>query len=262
MTIFYVGTSRGTHNMLPDGINVMFNARNYYKYGKFAPKATKPKRAGKVFMDSGGFVFFSKMDEYPFKIPEYANFISRYKPDYYASMDYPCEKSIITRRNLSVEDNIKYTVENAVKLAEYEDMIPGSTMLPVIQGYKLDEYFMCMELYAEAGLIKPYMAVGSMCKRDLYYRGFRRFMNAFHEESSKHGIEKLHLFGLKANQATADMKHKIYSQDSAALFFAPNNDFKRRWNGRKFAKTMEEKYEVIDFFLNKLTNRGYQYKGE
>jgi hypothetical protein len=94
--------------------------------------------------------------------------------DFCAIQDWMCEKQIIEGgvisgrkapgTGLSLKDHQKLTVESYFTLKGLEPDLP---FLPVIQGFELDEYLTCIDMYKTAGLdLKGrWVGVGSVCRR-------------------------------------------------------------------------------------------------
>jgi hypothetical protein len=198
--------------------------------------------------------------DYPFSAVNYANLIARLKPDYYATMDYPCEPEI--SRNLGLMTNlerIKATVQNATELAEWESQLQGQ-MVPVIQGYTLDEYLYCLDLYNQAGLIRDYMAVGSMCRR-ISDEELGQLIPGIYYAAKRMGCTKLHFFGLKLSPALEAYDEMIYSRDSAVAMDSYDNEVRAKRGGRRFPRGQAEKQENFEVFLNRLDGLGLNYLG-
>lgn len=252
-TIFFVGIRPKNYYLLPENTNVMLSASAYFqrKTGTWE-KRYGPKKAGLVFLDSGGYMLFKTHGDYPFTMDNYHNLVSRVKPDFYASMDYPCEMG-------DTQSNIERTVHNAKIMTHYEDMLPNSTMVPVIQGFTIEEYKYCIRLYAKENLIKPYMAIGTLCNRSRSSE-ITEIIGQVYLEAVKYGVERIHLFGVKQTPYLERVRHMIYSQDSAALFFAPNDKVKAEWDGRRYARGAAEKRQAVGYFLDRLSKHNYIWK--
>lgn len=253
--IFYIGTSPKDAYMLPAGANIMLNARQFHTSFQWK-RHGRVSRGGRVFLDCGGYVFFSEYGRFPFTPAAYLNLVAYLMPDYYASMDYPCEPSISSElAGMDVEARIQATVANAVALADMEAMIPGPVLVPVIQGWVIEDYWRCLDLYAAAGLIRPYMAIGSMCTRSNTAE-IAELVAAVHTYAARLGVQRLHAFGLKRSEYLDPVQHLIYSRDSAVLYKAPTAEIKRQWNGRQYASGRAEKRQAISYFTSDLTRRG------
>lgn len=238
----------------------MFNASQFWKRGSWI--SSRPRNAGEIFMDSGGFVFFNKFGEYPFSVDQYLGLIHKMRPDYFASMDFPCEPTITSLLGkIGVKERIERTVENAVRIAQRE----GETkalFVPVIQGYDADDYAYCLELHRQAGTIRPYMAVGSLCNRSNSQEIGDLFPKIY-ESAQEVGVKQLHAFGLKRSPKLSSINHLIYSRDSATLYYTNSNEKRREWEKSKggrstrFAPTRQDKKDIIASKLKDLSAEGY-----
>lgn len=243
------------YKFLPDKLNVMFSA------GGFWDNEKKEWRRGAKFkpffglrwLDCGGFTILNQYMDYPFSTVNLANLIARLKPDFYVPKDYPCEPEISRSLGLmSNKERIEATVDSALKLAEWEGQLKG-VMIPVIQGYSLDEYLHCLELYNSRGLIRDYMAVGSMCRR-ISNDELKKLIPGVYQAASNLGCQKLHFFGLELSKKLEPFRDMIYSRDSAAIFFGD-----KKWQGRRFPRGQKEKKEGFDLFLGRLREMNFTY---
>jgi hypothetical protein len=162
--------------------------------------------------------------DYPFTPDEYLDLVSHYHPDLAACLDYPCEPDIARGCRLQTNtDRIEATIDHTAYLLRWT--ISTTRFLPVIQGYTIDEYAICIGRMATKGLLRDYMAVGSMCRR-WQLPQLQETMSAIYRLVCDAGVTdpKLHWFGLKL-QAIADpvCRPFIYSCDSAAWSIAPGN---------------------------------------
>lgn len=235
---------------LPDGLNVMYSAAGAWneQEQRFNPRKFLPGTHGR-WLDCGGYTVLNKFGDYPWSMAAYANLVAKLQPDYYATMDYPCEPDITRALRLKSNlERIQATVANAATFAsEYEPMIDGPQMVPVIQGWTLDEYLHCIQIYQEAGLIREYMAVGSMCTRSNDEQ-LKEIVPAIYEATRRAGVHRLHFFGFKMSSMLDGLQPYIHSQDSAAVYIANTQKVKRRWGGR-YARTKSQKREAFDIFF-------------
>ena len=245
---------------LPDGLHVMYSAGGAWdNRQKQWRKMSFPKTSGMRWLDCGGFTLLNKYGDYPFSVAAYANLVAATAPAFYATMDYPCEPEI--NRTMHLQDNrqrIQATVDMAAELMSMESMIGTGTAVPVIQGFALDEYLRCIDLYHQRGLIRPYMAVGSMCKRSNDAE-ILDLLPPIYEAATAAGVKRLHLFGLKLSLLLKPLHDMIWSRDSAAVLFAPDAATKRRWGGRRWAKGQEEKRYAFEYFWKNAEQLGLLY---
>jgi hypothetical protein len=261
---FYVGLNPRwqMYRFLPHGINVMFSAAGFWndEAGEWRRNAKFKRSFGLTWLDCGGFTMLNGYGDYPFSVINYANLIARLRPNYYASMDYPCEPEISRSLGLMTNaERIKATVANAVELAEWESQLPGQ-MVPVIQGYSLREYLLCLRLHQEAGTIRDYMAVGSMCRR-ISNEELGQLIPGIYHAAQKMGCTKLHFFGLKLSPDLEPYNDMIYSRDSAVAMDSYDNEVRARRGGRRFPRGQTEKQENFEMFLSRLDGLGLNYLG-
>ena len=180
------------------------------------------------------------------------------QPHFYATMDYSLEPSITRLAGLMTnESRIQATVEAALELAEWETQLPGK-LVPVIQGYSLSEYLHCLELYREAGLIRPYMAVGSMCRRR-NSAVLGELIPGIHRAAQEYGCERLHFFGLKLSPDLVPYEDMIWSRDSAVCLDCYDETIRAAQGGRRFPRGQKEKQVVFESFLLRLKSLELNY---
>lgn len=124
-----------------------------------------PSPRTRMFLDSGGFSFFSKRGDYPFKPDQYLQLVEHpyygYRPLLWAALDYPCEPEIV--RSSSAQSNLDRIEATLDNLAYLKKKATWPGLVPVVQGYTLEERLYCLERMASADLTSSYMAMGSLC---------------------------------------------------------------------------------------------------
>lgn len=219
------------------------------------------RRHGLRWLDSGGFTMLNKYGDYPFAADEYMNLVARLRPHYYASMDYPCEPEISRRLGLQTNfERIIKTIENTRRLSEWDNHV-YSELVPVIQGYSLDEYKFCIDQYHQAGLIREYMAVGSMCRR-ISSDELHRLIPGIYEHAISASVKRLHFFGLKLDKNLDDLSDLIWSRDSAVALDAYDSDLRASRDGRRWPRGQEEKQAAFISFLGRLDGFIWRYDHE
>lgn len=263
-TVFFVGLNPRwqMYRFLPDGLNVMFSAAGFWN-GRGWRRARYPKNAGLKFLDPGGFTLLNKCGDYPFTVANFLNLVVYLKPNYYATPDYPCESEIARGMLRTNAERIRATVENARIVSQLHELTNyrAGSFVPVIQGYTLDEYKYCIELYADAGLLQPYMAVGSMCRR-LSSAELRVLIPGITEYARQGNVERLHWFGLKLSPDLLDLREFIYSQDSAVALDSYDAELRQQRNGRRFPNGQDEKRQAFYSFLSRLDSLGLAYQDQ
>ena len=249
------------YRWLPAGINVMFSASAYVprfiQDGKW-PRWRFFSFAGRRWLDCGGFNLLNQYGEYPFTVPNWLNLVAQLKPYYWATLDYPCEPEISRSLGLmSNRERIEATVGRSRECLDYAEMVEGQPV-PVIQGYSLDEYRHCIDLHAQAGTIREYMAVGSMCRR-LSSAELNILIPGIYEHVRQAGVERLHFFGLKVDRALTPLRQFIHSRDSAAILDSRCNVLRAQRDGRRFPRGQDEKRIVVEHFCSTLDEMELKY---
>lgn len=178
-------------------------------------------------LDSGGFTQLSQYGRWTFTAAEYARAVARYDRElgglsWAAPMDWMCEPYVLAKTGLTVAEHQTRTVENYLDLRElwrsYSD--ESCPFMPVLQGYQLEDYLRCVDLYADAGVDlmdpanpgmadEPVVGVGSVCRR----QSTTEVAGIFAELAST-GLW-LHGFGVKSQGLGRYSQHLI-SADSMA----------------------------------------------
>lgn len=200
-TTFYLGTHHPHWLRLPEFADVpLFISRNRIK-----DYATMPQALGRYALDSAGFSEVKAHGEWRASAVEFVNDMRRIvdgvgrMPDFIAQQDWMCEPWVITGKHWHLKSSDpkffhgtravrglgpagnpgddeqplddavlihqRLTVENALELTA---LAPDLPWLYVIQGWKLEHYVRCVEMYARAGIdlaAQPVVGVGSVCRR-------------------------------------------------------------------------------------------------
>jgi len=212
--IFYMSVASGTQKRVVEALNYPYVLVNY-----MTKSNTPPKCARVLFVDSGGFPSSYIHNGYNKTDRQYLIYVIRNKATYYALRDYPCEPQILRRHNITVYDQIDRTLTHHIKLLELHDRLAVSaTPVPVIQGWRMEHYHECIDLFREHGLISNYMAIGSLCRRH-QVKKIRRIILGVRRELPS--WVKLHAFGTKISVLrNKDVVQALHSVDSAAMDFA------------------------------------------
>ncbi len=265
MSLFFVGLNPRwqMYKFLPYGVNVMYSAAGAWDETKRKWRPIRfPKQANLRWLDMGGFTALNRWGDYPFTIGNALNLVALIAPNFYSTLDYPCEPDIARKAVLQTNvERIEATVQNAVEMACWECLVPSATMVPVIQGYTLEEYCRCIDLYAAKGLVRPYMAVGSMC-RQLSNQELHALIPGIYAYACKAGCEYLHFFGLKLSPALRDLSRYIWSRDSAVALDAYDAEIRTCQGGRRWPRGQEEKAVRFEAFRRRVWAMGLQFEGD
>jgi len=193
-------------------LNLMFTAGHFWDGKKFREPTDITVSPNLVFVDSGAFQLFGKYKDYPFTPQQYINFISKVKPNYYASMDYPCEQFVRQKIGVTVKQAVDKTIENLTKLIDTQ--VEKSTLVPVIQGWEPSDYVYCIDRLKEQGMLKEYMGIGTLCRRGKTPEILKIIKVVKNELPA---WVKLHGFGVKISILKHPMSYKLLTScDSAS----------------------------------------------
>jgi hypothetical protein len=172
---------------------------------------TYPRALGRWILDSGAFSELQLHGRHVLPEAEYAEWIRRAQAeigglDWAAPQDWMCEPVMLARTGLTIERHQGYTVGNYCRLKEM-----GVRVIPVLQGWTIDDYFRCIALYRRSGVDLdqlPLVGVGSICRR----QGTLEIAELLAELKAA-GL-RLHAFGLKKQGIAAH--RSLVSCDSLA----------------------------------------------
>lgn len=163
--IFYLGTHQVDH-LERAGVPLFVSHR------RLAGRKTLPRAIAEYAVDSGAYTELLLHGRWTVSPQQYCAAIRRYDAEigrvaWAAPQDWCVESNVLTATGLSVEDHQRLTVENFLELQQcWGDR--DQPWMPVLQGYSVDEYKRCWEMYAKAGVdLKdfPLVGVGSVCRR-------------------------------------------------------------------------------------------------
>jgi len=182
--------------------------------------------ARKWLMDSGAFTTVTKHGYYPTPVEGYATEIVRWSDVgtllAAASQDYMCEEFVLRKTGLSVAEHQRLTIDRYCALRR---LVPYRIpILPVLQGYRPQEYADHVRQYGELLAPGQWVGVGSVCKRNAKPESVVAVLRAI--QAVRPDL-RLHGFGLKVTALqNPDVTNRLYSADSMAWSWAA------RWEGR------------------------------
>lgn len=210
---------------------------SYHHYRKIAP--WKINNAKDIMLDSGGFSFLNRFGDYPFSINVFVDWVDKMndvndgKVNFVATPDYPCEMEIT--RTCGLKTNYERIIATVDKAIECLDGYPDINWLPVIQGYELSEYELCLDLYKERGVNPVRFAIGSLCRRKKVEK-----IEFIVKSLISRGLDnEIHIFGLCMN----GLKSKYLFDNVASC---DNNIYAFK------CKTEAESFKVFDETLKKI----------
>ncbi len=181
---------------------------------RLALRASMPKAVTTWALDSGGFTELSTYGKWELAPQTYADAVQGYAEkigglEFAAPQDWMCEPHMVQKTGLSVREHQKRTTDNFLLLRE---LAPTMPFIPVLQGYKVDEYLQHIEDYEAAGVnlrSEPRVGVGSVCRRQSTQE------IQFLIETLRAQDLRIHAFGVKT-QGLARYGDLISSSDSLA----------------------------------------------
>jgi hypothetical protein len=200
---FFLGTHR-PHWLWTEGREPLFPL--FVSHITLDSKRALLPALGPWALDSGAFSIIAKhgsFDSFPAK--EYIAAVRRYfemgNLQWAAPQDWMCEEWMLKKTGLSIIDHQRKTVASYVDLM---NAAPDLPWIPVLQGWTLDDYRRCADLYYKARIYLDELApvgIGSVCRRQgtgeaariirtLAGDGFR--LHAFGFKAQ--GIERAHDF--------------------------------------------------------------------
>jgi hypothetical protein len=189
-------------------------------------RKTLPRALGPWALDSGGFTELQMHGRWTIEAKQYAAEVRRFRDEignlaWAAPQDWMCEPIVIAGgevngvrfagSGLSVKSHQIRTVANLLELRAIAQDLP---IVPVLQGWTLDDYLRCWDFYDMAGIVlerEPIVGIGSVCRRQATKEAVTIF-----ERLSLEGLKgRMHGFGVKTAGLPAVVDY-LASADSQA----------------------------------------------
>jgi len=168
---------------------------------------------------------------FPWTYEQYIEFALALSPSWWSQPDLCCEPEIATDQS-QVDYRVRATatfLEGSLQIVDSWSSQFGSRLaspLPIIQGWKADDYLRSLDLMMQVwerwhSTAPPLIGVGSVCRRHLSHpeHGLTAILSAI--ELHLPAGSKLHLFGVKGPALSRlKMNDLIESVDSMAYDFA------------------------------------------
>lgn len=174
-----------------------------------------PKALTTYAIDSGGYTHVGKYGEWTISPDDFGGAVYRFMddlgtpPDFVAPQDWMCEAEVLAATGLTVAEHQEYTIDSVLYL---RSEFPHAPWIPVLQGYRLDEYLEHNEMYRQAGINladEPLVGLGSICRRQSSSE-ITALVTVLHSL----GI-RLHAFGV-SRRGLEKIGHLLTSADSQA----------------------------------------------
>lgn len=175
-------------------------------------------------MDSAAFSEITRHRDHRFSPDEYAAEVRRWSNNgcllAAVTQDYMCEPHILEITGWRIEDHQELTIAryDAILMAGTE----GVYLMPVLQGYKVQEYLNHIDMYGDRLKQGMWVGVGSICKRNGRPKEVAEILTAI---KAKRPDLYLHGFGLKTTGLSdPDVRSLLYTADSMAWSFAARRE--------------------------------------
>lgn len=170
-------------------------------------------------LDSGAFTLVNKYGGYPAGfLPKYASEVLGLINDKViavVSQDYMCEDFVLAKTGLTIEEHQRFTIYRYKALKKL--LKESCYLMPVLQGYKPQEYVSHIKMYGDLLQESMWVGVGSVCKRNKSFIATAQVLMAIKEERPD---LKLHGFGIKKTALKSHIvRELLYSADSYAWSF-------------------------------------------
>jgi hypothetical protein len=127
-----------------------------------------PIAQGPWVLDSGGFTELSLYGEWRTHPMQYVTEVQRFSQEvgrleWVAPQDWMCEPFMLAKTGKSIEAHQYLTVASYRELQEH-----GLPVIPVLQGWDLDDYLRCAQIYEDCGVSlvdESVVGLGSVCRR-------------------------------------------------------------------------------------------------
>lgn len=230
--IFYLGTHR---TKLAQQFNYTFISVNILR------KRKSDFEVNNWIMDSGAFTEITTYGKYRYEVSEYANLINRWSIcgnlEAAISQDYMCEPFALSKTGLTIQDHQRLTIERYDSLLKLTNV----TIIPVLQGYALDDYCKHLYMYGDRLKLGQRVGVGSICKRNSKPSEISAILQAI---KNLRPDLKLHGFGLKTTSLLDNyITSLIYSADSMAWSYAARREHR---NPNSFIEALSFYNKVIN----------------
>jgi hypothetical protein len=152
-------------------------------------------------LDSGAFTEISTYGHWRIDAKQYAKEVKEYRMmgrmDWAAQQDWMCEPFILKKTGLTVATHQLLTVKNFVELRS----LGLDCVIPVLQGYTLDDYKRCHDLFSKyVDLSKEKtVGLGSVCRRQrsneiIEIVSHFKWLNLHGFGVKQLGLEKIHFY--------------------------------------------------------------------
>jgi hypothetical protein len=214
---FYLGTHMVSQPWWDASVPLFVSRR------RLADRKTLPTAHAPWVLDSGGFTELNLYHYWQTPSTQYAQEVRRFADEigqlaWVAPQDWMCEPFILAKTRATVREHQTRTVASVVDLR----IMLGEIVIPVLQGWTLDDYLRCIDLYTLAGFDltkEPIVGIGSVCRRQNMTEAGHIFRRLHHELG-----DRLHGFGVKLT-GLESYSDALASADSMAWSYRARRDW-------------------------------------
>jgi hypothetical protein len=201
------------------GAPALVSAGRLWQRGRIRHPRAVVEGVADVALDSAGFVAMVKHGGYPWSAQEYVRMSMLRQWAWWSQMDYCCEPQIAKDQG-EVTSRVARTGAALVECRAIAADLGAAPPMPVLQGWRPDDYLRSMDLLDSAGSWPALVGVGSVCRRHLGGPdGLFSVVERIGARLPKG--TKLHLFGVKgAALPELERLGLVHSTDSCAWDYA------------------------------------------
>lgn len=214
----------------------------------------KPIPGVEAIIDSGAFRELELYGRYEHSVGEYATELHRLhalgvvRILVAVAQDFMCEPFMLRRTGLTVADHQRLTIERydelKAELARLFDGNPPFPIMPVLQGFRPEEYADHVRAYGDRLEPGAWVGVGSVCKRNGSPEDVAEVLEAI---AALRPDLRLHGFGLKVTALQHPIVHRLLSTaDSLAWSYAARRQGRDRHSWREAAAFAERVTALFD----------------
>lgn len=166
---FYLGTHEPSWLERID-VPLFVSVRRLRKRKSDQLRRRLPTPVGRWALDSGGFSEIDQYGQWETTPDQYVAEVARIREempglDWVAPQDWMCEPHMLAKTGLSIADHQGLTIRSVQDLRQQL----GDLVIPVLQGWTLDDYLRHRDAYDWAGFdleAERIVGVGSVCRRE------------------------------------------------------------------------------------------------
>jgi hypothetical protein len=233
------------------GVPALVSAGRLWRGGRVRWPRTVVEGVADVALDSAGFVAMKRHGGYPWTAQDYVRMAMLRRWAWWSQMDYCCEPEI-ARDSAEVRSRVDRTGAALAECRMIASDLGASAPMPVLQGWRPDDYLRSMDLLDKAGAWPELVGVGSVCRRHL--RGPDGLFAVIDRigERLPPGT-RLHLFGVKGPALPRlDTTGFVHSTDSCAWDYAGRIRVTRA-EGRKYR--MPDRIDALKSFITQCSQK-------